>query len=127
MSEMPTTVKVGPHIITIEASTAKVDAENVRSGRGILGYTEIGAGRIFICGPDYLSASMAREVVIHECLHIIMDTAGLSYGMGKGQTTYTEEGLLQAIDTALFALICDNPDLIGWITGRTELGAADGK
>lgn len=113
---MPTTVKIGPHLITLEASTAKVDAENVRSSRGVLGYTEIGAGRMVICGPDYLSESMAREVVIHECLHVIMDAAGIAFGMGKGQTSYSEEGLLQALDTAVLAFICDNPELIGWIS-----------
>ena len=111
----PDSVRVGPHLLTIEYSTAKVDAENVRSNRGILAYTEIGGGRIIVCGPDYLSPSMMREVVIHECLHVIMDVAGVAYGMGKGQTAYTEEGLLQALDTALLALIRDNPDLIGWI------------
>ena len=111
----PESVRVGPHLLTIEYSTAKVDAENVRSGRGILGYTEIGGGHIFVCGPDCLSPSMTREVVIHECLHVIMDMAGLAYGMGEGQTVYTEEGLLQALDTALLALIRDNPDLVGWL------------
>lgn len=114
---MPESVVIGPHTFALEVNTAKVDAECVASQRRILGYTDIGGLRIYLTGAPVLVGTMLREVVVHECLHAIWDEQGLSYAM-RQNTAYTEEALIQQCDTAVLALMRDNPALVAWLTAE---------
>ena len=114
---MPESVLIGPHTFSLNVNSAAVDAECVRSGRTLFGYTELGAQSIFLVGAPRLVGTMLREVAVHECLHAIFDSCGLSHGL-RQNNTYSEEALVQSIDTAVLSLMRDNPALVAWLTAE---------
>ena len=114
---MPESVLIGPHTFSLKVDTAKVDAECVRVQRQYFGYTDIGGQAIWLTGKPGIDGTMLREVAVHECLHAIFDACGLSHGL-RQNNTYSEEALLQSIDTAVLSLMRANPALVAWLTAE---------
>ena len=115
---MPESVTIGPHVYSIARSTNMVNAKQVALQRAVYGYCDEGLRQIVIDEESVLSGSMTREVVLHECLHALMDSSGLSYGIGHEKLVYSEEALLQVLDTALLAMLRANPALVAWLTSE---------
>ena len=116
MPAMPSSVVIGPHTFSLVRSTPQVNAKQVAMHAPMWGFCDVGQQLIVIDDAPGLGEGAARETVLHECLHAIMDATGLSYAIGTEQKAYTEEALLQALDSALLGLLRDNPDLVAWLT-----------
>lgn len=114
MPAMPSSVTIGPHTFPLIVSSAAVDAECVKSQRRLYAYTDLGAMKVYLSAPPDLVGSMLREVVLHECLHVMLDGNGMAYGL-RNETRYSEEAIAQQLDTPLLALLRANPDLVAWL------------
>lgn len=98
----PESVRVGPYTFTITVFPEIIET-------GAYGDTHVSKTAIRY-SPD-LSPAMERATILHEVLHATAHSVGIDDTAELNQETW-----IQRIDGALLAVLCDNPDLIAYLT-----------
>lgn len=99
---MPETVIVGPYEYEISVGfLSPHNAETIHHKQVI---------RI----SDDLAGQYERSTVLHEVLHALLHSVGISQELGYED----DEKLVQRLESPLFELLNDNPVLVEFLTGR---------
>lgn len=114
MSSAPTTVKVGPYTYTVTLSDARIKELEKENNADLYGFTAHSFLEIAV-SPD-MADLMVRETVLHEVLHAVLYTTGISNRFSEN----AEEHLVRALSPALFQMLRDNPQLVTYLVGSSE-------
>ena len=104
---MPKSIKLGAYDWRVVIET--VDPE----GEELYGQAVFDTCRILLWPKNLTSASHAVGIVIHECLHVIFDHAGLEK-LKRGREE-REEQIVLGFQDGLVSLLRDNPKLTTWM------------
>lgn len=110
---LPDSVKVGPHIYTVESSEAAVDRVCHKHQRELDGCADHQYQLITISpnGAD----SYRKDVFLHEVLHAVITATAMEFEQEDG-----EERLVGAMSTMLLQVIRDNPEVIRWLSQHEQ-------
>lgn len=111
----PKTVRVGPHRISIEISTAAHNAAQVAETASLYGRYDPGANRITI-QPD-LHRDQEADTLLHELLHAVATGTGLTASGGALEDAERQEVVVSALAPALLDLLRRNRTLVDYLTG----------
>lgn len=100
MAEMPTTIKVGPHVYTVLRKPASADWAN--------GCCDFNTLQIVV--RKRLRKSKAQEILLHECLH------ACTHPTLNGNKKYTDEDFVEGVAPVLLQVLQDNPELLEYLT-----------
>lgn len=110
MKHTPKNLKVGPHTYTIRTGP-KAELDVTLTARcELYGATDHKSLAIFV--SDRQAASQARDTLLHEALHAILDVTGISHECEGDE----EERLIRRLSPALLQLLRDNPVLVQFLT-----------
>jgi len=100
---LPTKVKVGPHVYTVQEKP-----EITHEGRSCWGLCDRHALTVDVISTQ--QPSHALDTVLHEFLHAVWNASGIP-------DEIDEELVVSRLAQGLAALFVDNPKLIEWIMG----------
>lgn len=104
---MPRSIKIGPYDWKVVIETED------RDGEELYGQAVFDNKTVLLWPKHLLSASHIVGIVIHECLHIIFDHAGLAkLKRGKEER---EEQIVLGFQDGLVGVLRDNPKLMTWM------------
>jgi hypothetical protein len=98
MAEMPTTVKVGPHVYSVIR----------KSGINYNGICEFDT--LQICVKKRLRKSKAQEILLHEILH------ACTHPSLNGDKPYKDEEFVDGVTPTLLQVLQENPKLLEYLT-----------
>lgn len=98
MAEMPTTVKVGPHVYSVIR----------KSGINYNGCCEFNTLQITV--KKRLRKSKAQEILLHEILH------ACTHPSLNGDKPYKDEEFVDGVTPTLLQVLQDNPELLEYLT-----------
>lgn len=107
---MPRKLKVGPHTVNVLTDTARLEAAQEELGKSLFAFCDHNNMEIHIW-PG-LPASVARQTLIHELLHLIYPGEVHSLFGNPGET---EEFLVENLSGKLLSLLRENPQLTKWL------------
>jgi uncharacterized protein YjaZ len=112
--QLPTSVKIGAHAygVTVDANDWK-DWEHEQKHSGLCGGSE--HQRLMIYLNPALARSQMQETLLHECMHAMYYASGLQTS-AKGSHEDVEEVVVVALTPWVHSLLCDNPDLVAYLT-----------
>ena len=103
-----------PRLIKIGVYDWKVVVEEIdNDGEELYGQAVFATETIRLWPKNLTSASHAVGIVIHECLHVIFDHAGLEK-LKRGKDA-REEQIVMGFQDGLVGLLRDNPKLTTWM------------
>lgn len=109
----PDKVRVGPHRYRIRYDKDAIDLKATEHNeRRLYGLTEPTAQVIHI--DPTLAPDQLRDTVLHEVLHACLSLIGADEQLSPGK----EERLVRALSPVLLQVLCDNPKLARFLTGR---------
>ena len=111
---IPASVQVGPYVYTIVADTARIEECEKESREELFGMTLHKSLEIIV--QPTAADMVIRETLLHEVLHAVLYNTGIADRM----TEKTEEHLIRALSPALFVLLRDNKNFLGYIVGSDE-------
>lgn len=106
MTDMPSSVRVGPYVYTISQDVAKLQ-EHERKQRGAYsGYSDHSKMEIVV-GPEEAACSQ-RETLWHEVKHCVIHLFG-EYGKQDDETYVRRTAPME------LAVLRDNPELVAYL------------
>lgn len=113
-AEMPSTIRIGAQIFTVELRSQTVDGF---LSEGNLGYTTEPGNLIVI--DERCSESRRKQVLMHEILHamrMVLDNS--VQPKKKDDFEVWEHFFIGIFEDGFVMLLQDNPKLVAWLTER---------
>lgn len=110
---LPTFIDIGPfrYTITIDELTRQRAQETDRSK--VLGQTDHDKLEMILDASQ--PASLLRETLLHETLHLVTEMSGLRYDSGSDK----DERLVRRMSPLLLEVLRRNPDIVAYLMDDT--------
>lgn len=109
MTDLPTSVDVGPFTYTIHADEARMNKANRDDGSDAWGCCNHAKLEIII-DPNQAPA-MIQDTLLHETLHALTAMVGLTDELSARR----EEAIVRRLTPALLHMLRTNPALVGYL------------
>lgn len=111
MTEMPTSIRVGPFVYRVVQDVAKLQAHERKEKGAYSGYSDHSVMEIVV-GPDEVACSQ-RETIWHEVKHCVVHLFG-EYGKMDDETYVRRTAPME------LAALRDNPDLVAYLLAKDD-------
>ena len=112
--QRPESIWVGPFLINVSWDAGELSKQSYEADMPqVLGLSD--ATNLFIVMDDRLPEPKARDTLLHEVLHLILNQVSF-----RNVENPTEEFIVDAIATHMIMLLRTNPDLVAYLVGSTD-------
>jgi hypothetical protein len=112
--QLPDHVDVGPFRYTITSDELTRHRAQEVAQTIILGETD--HDRLTIILNETMQPGLARETLMHECLHVVTEVCGLRRKWGNAK----DERIIRRLSPLLLELLRRNPDIVSYLMGEDE-------